>query len=246
MSSRLSHTWLPVVKTSAPRSNRSSASCGVIPKPPAAFSALMTTRSTSCALRTWPMCSRTILRPALPKMSPTKRMFKLGSSSCEDRGQRSETTETLPNPVYCLSDGLRFPVNYLANAGRCPWFPTLATEMSRKDGAPSVSPDPCSLLLAFCSLFPIPCSLFLRPHQRKQNHIADGLRAGQQHDQAVDADALAACGRQPVGQRPHVVGVHLMGLVVAALALGKLLDKSLVLLDRVVQHKRFVQQLKIG
>jgi hypothetical protein len=30
---------------------------------------------------TWPMCSRTILRPALPKMSPTKRMFKNGSCS---------------------------------------------------------------------------------------------------------------------------------------------------------------------
>ena len=28
------------------------------------------------ASRTCPICSRTILRPALPKMSPTKRMFK--------------------------------------------------------------------------------------------------------------------------------------------------------------------------
>ena len=36
-------------------------------------------KSTSCDSRTWPMCSRTILRPALPKMSPMNKMFKNSS-----------------------------------------------------------------------------------------------------------------------------------------------------------------------
>jgi hypothetical protein len=40
--SRLSQMWLPVVMTWAPRSKSSSAMEGVMPKPPAAFSPLMT------------------------------------------------------------------------------------------------------------------------------------------------------------------------------------------------------------
>src|ERR1035437_8300323 len=115
------------------------------------------------------MCSRTILRPALPKMSPMKRMFTV-----------------------------------------------------------VLFPDPCSLL----------------SHQRKQNHVANRLGAGQQHHQPVDADALAGGGRQSVGQRAHIILVHLMGLVVSMGALLKLLSKTLVLLHRIVQFAEGVAQLK--
>src|SRR5580704_6834023 len=73
--SRLSQMWLPVVMTWAPRSKSSSAMEGVMPKPPAAFSPLMTRRSTALVSRTWGRCSRTMWRPAEPKTSPTKRIF---------------------------------------------------------------------------------------------------------------------------------------------------------------------------
>ena len=44
----LAHQWFPVVITSIPSSNNSSAICGVIPKPPAAFSPLAMVNSTAC------------------------------------------------------------------------------------------------------------------------------------------------------------------------------------------------------
>ena len=66
----------------------------------------------------------------------------------------------------------------------------------------------------------VPCSLVpsfpVLSHQRKQNHISNRLRSRQQHHQPVDADAFAACGRQTIHQRPHVVLVHLVRFVVAA------------------------------
>jgi hypothetical protein len=47
----LSQMWLPVVMTCAPRSKSSSAMEGVMPKPPAAFSPLMMSRSTALVRR---------------------------------------------------------------------------------------------------------------------------------------------------------------------------------------------------
>src|SRR5215831_4788106 len=66
--------WLPVVNTWQPSSNSSSAIAGVSPKPPAAFSALAMTRSTWLVSTRWARWSWTILRPALPKMSPMNRI----------------------------------------------------------------------------------------------------------------------------------------------------------------------------
>ena len=71
----LSQMWLPVVMTCAPRSKSSSAMAGVRPKPPAAFSPLMTRRSTEWVSSRWGRCSCTMWRPAEPKISPTNRIF---------------------------------------------------------------------------------------------------------------------------------------------------------------------------
>src|SRR5690554_737256 len=58
-------------------------------------------------------------------------------------------------------------------------------------------------------------SLHLWPHGGEQQHIADRGAVGQQHHQAVDADALAGGGRQAVFQGTHVVGNEVHRLVVA-------------------------------
>src|SRR5690606_20563056 len=57
----------------------------------------------------------------------------------------------------------------------------------------------------------------LRAHVREQQHVADRGAAGQQHDQAVDADAQPAGRRHAVLERTDVVGVVVHRLVVAAL-----------------------------
>ena len=53
-------------------------------------------------------------------------------------------------------------------------------------------------------------------HQRKQDHVADRRAVGEQHDQAIDADALAGRRRHPVSERPDVVLVHRVRFLVAA------------------------------
>src|SRR5690554_3061667 len=58
-------------------------------------------------------------------------------------------------------------------------------------------------------------SLHLRSHRGEQQHIADRGAVGEQHHQAVDADALAGGGRQAVFQGTHVVGNEVHRLVVA-------------------------------
>jgi hypothetical protein len=45
MPSRLSHTWLPVVKNAIPAASISAIPVGLIPKPPAEFSAFATISS---------------------------------------------------------------------------------------------------------------------------------------------------------------------------------------------------------
>ena len=59
-------------------------------------------------------------------------------------------------------------------------------------------------------------------HLREQNHVADGLRIGQQHYQAVDADAATACRRQTEFHRADVVGIVVHGFVVARIFLRHL------------------------
>ncbi len=72
-------------------------------------------------------------------------------------------------------------------------------------------------------------------HMREQQHVADGRRIGEQHGQAVDADAHATGRRHAVFQRADVVGVEAHGLVVAQVLRLNLRAEALGLINRVVQ-----------
>jgi hypothetical protein len=78
---------------------------------------------------------------------------------------------------------------------------------------------------------------------REQDHLADGRLVGQQHDQAIDADPLARRGRHAVLQRPHVVLVEPVGLVVTARLHLRLLLEAGQLVDRIVELAVGVGQL---
>ena len=52
---------------------------------------------------------------------------------------------------------------------------------------------------------------------REKDHVADGGRAGQQHDEAVDTDAFAGGRRHAVFEGADVVGVVVHGFVVAGI-----------------------------
>jgi len=56
----------------------------------------------------------------------------------------------------------------------------------------------------------------LVPQRREQNDVADAGAVGQQHHEAVDADAAAAGGGHAVFEGAHVVGVVVHGFLVAA------------------------------
>src|SRR3970040_1724003 len=73
-----------------------------------------------------------------------------------------------------------------------------------------------------------------RAEKGKENDLADGAAVGEQHGEAVDADAFPGRGRQAVGEGADVVFVHLMGFQVAALALAQLVAEAFVLFEGVV------------
>src|SRR5471032_740622 len=77
--------------------------------------------------------------------------------------------------------------------------------------------------------------LFSRPHERKQDHVADREAVGEQHDEAIDADPFAAGRREAVFERADVVLVHRVRLEVAARAVLQLSFEAPALLDRVVE-----------
>src|SRR5688572_32840466 len=79
--------------------------------------------------------------------------------------------------------------------------------------------------------FDLSCST--RPHQRKQDDVADRRAVGEQHDQPVDADAFSGGGRHAVFERPDVILVHRVRLFVAASAAAELLLEASALLRRV-------------
>ena len=71
--------------------------------------------------------------------------------------------------------------------------------------------------------------------RREQQHVANGRRVGEQHDQTVDAHAHAACRRHAVLERAHVVLVEAHRLVVAHVLRLNLRAGNARLVDRVVQ-----------
>ena len=70
---------------------------------------------------------------------------------------------------------------------------------------------------------------------RKKQHIADGRRVGEQHDQAVDADAHAARRRHAVLERADVVGVVAHGLSSPMPFASTCARETLGLINRVVE-----------
>src|SRR5918996_4165920 len=78
--SRWRYTWLPSVIASTPSSSTSRATRSVMPTPPAAFSALTTTKSGLWRSRSPGSSAASARRPMPPTTSPTKRSFTGGDS----------------------------------------------------------------------------------------------------------------------------------------------------------------------
>ena len=66
------------------------------------------------------------------------------------------------------------------------------------------------------------------------------MRIGQQHAQAIDADAYATGRRHAVRQRANVVFIHLVSFFVAALALFQLRFKAAALIFGIVEFTEAV------
>ena len=69
----------------------------------------------------------------------------------------------------------------------------------------------------------------------KEQHVADGRRIGEEHDEAVDTDAFAGGGGQTVLQRDDVIGIVVHGFLIAGLPLLDLLQKTFRLILGIVQ-----------
>jgi len=79
---------------------------------------------------------------------------------------------------------------------------------------------------------------------REQDDVADGARAGEDHGEAVDADAFAGGGWEAEAERADVVLVHLVGFVVAAVALLQLVFEAAALVVGVVELGEGVADLE--
>src|SRR5262245_6993535 len=78
----------------------------------------------------------------------------------------------------------------------------------------------------------------------EEDDLADGATAGEEHDEAVDADAEAAGGRHAVLQGDEEVLVQGLGLVVAGGAQPGLLTEAGALLQWVVELRVGVAELE--
>ena len=66
---------------------------------------------------------------------------------------------------------------------------------------------------------------FLGAEEGEEDDVADGSGAGEEHGEAVDADAFAGGGGEAVAEGADVVFVHGVGFVVAAVSFGDLGSK---------------------
>ena len=81
---------------------------------------------------------------------------------------------------------------------------------------------------------------------REQDHVADRRAVGEQHDEAVDADAGAGRRRHAVLERADVVGVVMHRFRVAGFLLLRLLQEARGLVFGVVQLREAVGDLAPG
>src|SRR6218665_2126703 len=79
------------------------------------------------------------------------------------------------------------------------------------------------------------CISYLSAQRREQDHVPVAGAVGQQHHQAMDADAGATGGGHAIFERAHEVMVMEHGLVIAAVLGGHLGVKACGLLLGVVQ-----------
>ena len=86
--------------------------------------------------------------------------------------------------------------------------------------------------------------LCLRTQEREEDDVADGFGVGEDHGEAVDADAFAGGGRETVAEGADVVFVHLMGFIVAAFFFGHLLLEAGALVVGVVELGEGVADLE--
>jgi len=70
---------------------------------------------------------------------------------------------------------------------------------------------------------------------RKKDHLANGGRIGQKHDQPVDADSLAGRRRHTVLQGLNIIPVHEMRLIVSGIPVSHLLGKTGKLVFRIIE-----------
>src|SRR5438034_1053412 len=74
-----------------------------------------------------------------------------------------------------------------------------------------------------------------RSAMREQDHLADRRLIGEEHDEAVDANAFTRCRRHAVFERANVILVEPLRLLVAARPLLFLLLEALALLRGIVE-----------
>ena len=75
----------------------------------------------------------------------------------------------------------------------------------------------------------------LGSQRREEDHLFDVVHAGEQHDEAVDADTEPSGRRHAVLEGAQVVLVDAAAFEVAGVACGLLLLEALPLLDRIVE-----------
>ena len=157
-----------------------------------------------------------------------------GDADFEERGVVGEERVGLrrcEDVIGCRRGGHRVRISRLRvrrRAGRCglgafgwPIF-LLVTDSSYSADSPCL-PSPVSALLG------------LRAEEREEDDVADGFGVGEDHGEAVDADAFAGGGREAVAEGADVVLVHLVGFRVAAFFFGHLLLEAGELVDGVVE-----------
>src|SRR5262245_51806502 len=92
----------------------------------------------------------------------------------------------------------------------------------------------CLCVFVVTSLVNLP---LFRPQMWKKDHISYRSRTRQQHRQTIDADAFARSRRHAVTEGTYVILVHLMRLLVAAFARLELRQKSIALVEWIVQFR---------
>ena len=81
---------------------------------------------------------------------------------------------------------------------------------------------------------------------RKQQHIANRRRIGQEHDQSIHSQPQARGRRHAVFERAHVVGIEMHGFIVARILAPHLRPEPLRLLLRIIELGEAISELAAG